>query len=226
MTRASSDRHPKITTIVSRTKQRMQPLNLLLVVLSLRSSLFLAELIAGFWVHSLSLLAVSGHMLVDVLAIAVALVAALLAERSSTQETLLDPRQIEAGAAMVNSFILMVIAALITWGVVQQLSTPASEAGLPMLVIAVGGLVVQGVNASLLYQDSHHNLNLRGLFFHALADAASSLGLLIAALAIFYLNWLWADTAASILVVILAFVSATLLLRDSLQTLKNRDAWA
>jgi cobalt-zinc-cadmium efflux system protein len=57
-----------------------------------------------------------------------------------------------------------------------------------------------------------------------LADAASFLGLLIAALAIFYLNWLWADTAASILVAILAFVSATLLLRDSLQTLKNRDA--
>jgi cobalt-zinc-cadmium efflux system protein len=64
------------------------------------------------------------------------------------------------------------------------------------------------------------------LFFHTLADAASSLGLLIAALAIFYLNWLWADTAASILVVILAFVSAILLLRDSLHSLKNRDAWA
>jgi cobalt-zinc-cadmium efflux system protein len=165
-------------------------------------------------------------MLVDVLAIAVALVAAWLAERSFTKETPFDPRQIEAGGAMVNSFILMVIAALITWGVVRQLSTPASEAGLTMLVIAVGGLVVQGVNASLLYQHSHHNLNLRGLFFHTLADAASSLGLLIAALAIFYLNWLWADTAASILVVILAFVSAILLLRDSLHSLKNRDAWA
>jgi cobalt-zinc-cadmium efflux system protein len=143
----------------------MQPLNLLWIVLSLRSSLFLVELIAGLWVHSLSLLAVSGHMLVDVLALAVALVAAWLAEGSPTNKTPLDPRQIEAGAALINSFILMVIAALITWGVVRQLPTPESEAGLPMLVMAVGGLVVQGINASLLYQDSHHNLNLRGLFF-------------------------------------------------------------
>jgi cobalt-zinc-cadmium efflux system protein len=53
----------------------------------------------------------------------------------------------------------------------------------------------------------------------AIADGASSFGLLIAALAIFYLNCLWADRAASLLVVIFMLVSAFSLLKDSLQAI-------
>ena len=33
------------------------------------------------------------------------------------------------------------------------------------------GLVIKGINASLLYEESHHNLNVRGVFFHAIAVA-------------------------------------------------------
>ena len=95
----------------------------------------------------------------------------------------------------------------------------ASEAGLSMLAIAALGLVVKGINASLLYQESHHSLNVRGVFLHAIADGTSSFGLLVAALAIFYFNWFWADTAASFLVVIFMLVSAFSLFKDSLQAL-------
>ena len=87
-----------------------------------------------------------------------------------------------------------------------------------MLAIAALGLAVKGVNASLLYEESQQNLNVRGVFIHAIADSASSFGLLVAALAIFYLNWLWADTVASLLVVFLMLVSAFSLLKDSLQS--------
>ena len=114
---------------------------------------------------------------------------------------------------------LLAVAASILWGILHNFQTAASEAGIPMLVMAALGLAVKGINASLLYEESHHNLNVRGLFFHAIADGASSFGLLIAALAIFYLNWLWADTVASLLVVIFMLVSAFLLLNDSLQIL-------
>jgi len=67
---------------VSQVERRTQPIKLLWIVLGLRSSLFLAELVTGLWIHSLSLLAVSGHMLIDVLAIGVALMAAWLADLS------------------------------------------------------------------------------------------------------------------------------------------------
>ncbi|MGL6344476.1 MAG: cation transporter [Waterburya sp.] len=71
----------------------------------------------------------------------------------------------------------------------------------------------------LLYEESHHNLNVRGVFFHAIADGASSFGLLVAALAVLYLNWLWADTTASLLVACSICFNAILLVRDSLKVL-------
>ena len=198
-------------------ESRNRPLKLLWMVLCLRSGLFLAELITGFRVHSLSLIALSGHLFVDLSAIAIAIAAAWLVEHSNRGKLPLNPQQIEAVAASVNSFILFAVATSILWGITHNLRTSTPEAGLPMLVIAALGLVIKGINASLLYED-RHNLNVRGVFFHAIADGASSFGLLIAALAIFYFHWLWADTAASLLVVILMLVSAVSLLKDSLQT--------
>ncbi|MBW4536383.1 MAG: cation diffusion facilitator family transporter [Pleurocapsa minor HA4230-MV1] len=211
-----SDRYKKIPLEESKT----QTLKLLWIVLCLRSGLFLAELITGFRVHSLSLIALSGHLFVDLIAIAIALVAAWLVEDSTQTKLLLKPQQIEAVAACVNSFILLAVAGSILWGITHNFQASASEAGLPMLAIGALGLTVKVINASLLYEESHHNLNVRGVFFHAIADGVSSFSLLIAALAIFYLNCLWADTAASLLVVVFMLVSAFSLLKDSLQALE------
>lgn len=61
-----------------------QKLQLLWIVLGLRISLFLVELGTGLWTHSLSLLAGSGHMLLDVITLGLALMAAWLAQRPST----------------------------------------------------------------------------------------------------------------------------------------------
>lgn len=200
-------------------ESRNQPYKLLWIVLCLRSGLFLAELITGFRVHSLSLIALSGHLFVDLIAIAIAIVAAWLVEHSTQTKLTLNPPQIEAIAALLNGLILLAVAGSILWGILHNFQTSASEAGLPMLAISALGLLVKGINASLLYEESHHSLNIRGVFFHAIADGVSSFGLLTAALAIFYLNWLWADTAASFLVVIFMLVSAFSLLKDSLHSI-------
>ena len=212
-----SDRHSKISSEESKT----QTLRLLWIVLCLRSGLFLAELITGLRVHSLSLIALSGHLFVDLMAIAIAIAATWLVEHSTQAKLPLKPRQIEAIAASLNGLILLTVAGSILWGILHNVRASASEAGLPMLTIAALGLVVKGINASLLYQESHHNLNVRGVFFHAIADGASSFGLLVAALVIFFYDWFWADTAASLLVVVFMLVSAVSLLKDSLHAIEG-----
>lgn len=207
------------TKDIPEVETKTQPLKLLWIVLCLRSGLFLAELITGFRVHSLSLIALSGHLFVDLMAIAIAIVAAWLVEHSTETKFSLKPQQIEAVAALLNSLILLAVAGSILWGILHDLQASSPESGLPMLAIAALGLIVKGINASLLYEESHHNLNVRGVFLHAIADGASSFGLLTAALAIVYFNWFWADTAASLLVVIFMLVSALSLLKDSVQIL-------
>ncbi|MGL4883834.1 MAG: cation diffusion facilitator family transporter [Waterburya sp.] len=210
-----SDRHSEILL----KKSRNQPYRLLWIVLCLRSGLFLAELITGLRVHSLSLIALSGHLLVDLIAIAIAIVAAWLVEHSPQTKLTLNPPQIEAIAALLNGLILLAVAGSIFWGITHHFQASASEAGLPMLAISALGLLVKGINASLLYEESHHNLNVRGVFFHAIADGASSFGLLVAALTVLYLNWLWADTVASLFVACSICFNAILLVRDSLKVL-------
>ena len=209
------------TKDIPEVETKTRPLKLLWIVLCLRSGLFLAELITGLRVHSLSLIALSGHLFVDLMAIAIAIAAAWLVEHSTQSKLPLKPRQIEAIAALLNGLILLIVAGSILWGISHNVRASASEVGLPMLTIAALGLVVKGINASLLYEPSHYNLNVRGVFFHAIADGASSFGLLAAALCIFYFNWLWADTAASLLVVTFMLVSAFSLLKDSLHAIER-----
>ncbi len=209
------------TKNISKTKSKTQPLKLLWIVLCLRSGLFWAELITGFRVHSLSLIALSGHLFVDLSAIAIAIAAAWFVKHYSRRKLPLKPPQIEALAALLNGVILLAVATSILWGIIHNFQTSAPEAGLPMLAIAALGLMVKGINASLLYEESHHSLNVRGVFLHTIADGASSLGLLIAALAILYFHWLWADTAASCLVVIFMLVSAFSLLVSAFSLLKD-----
>lgn len=211
------------TKDIPKVETKTQPLKLLWIVLCLRSGLFLAELITGLRVHSLSLIALSEHLFVDLMAIAIAIAAAWLVKHSSRRKLPLKPRQIEAIAALLNGLILLVlvVAGSILWGISHNVRASASEAGLPMLAVAALGLVVKGINASLLYQESHHNLNVRGVLFHTIADGASSFSLLLAALAIFFFNWFWVDTAASLLVVTFMLVSAFSLLKDSLHAIER-----
>jgi cobalt-zinc-cadmium efflux system protein len=82
-----SDRYSEILPEEFKT----QPLKLLWIVLCLRSGLFLAELITGFRVHSLSLIALSGHLFVDLSAITIAITAAWLVEHSTQTKLTLNP---------------------------------------------------------------------------------------------------------------------------------------
>lgn len=199
-------------------KDREQPIKLLWIVLGLRVVLFLAEVGVGLWVHSLSLLAVAGHMVVDILAIAIALIGAELSKRSPS-ENRLDTCRIDAWAALGNSFLLVGIAIFISWSALQHNQGLEAEAGLPMMAIAALGLFIKGLNATLLYEESQHSLNIRGVFLHAIADATNSISLLLAAVAVFFLHWLWADAIASLLVTLIILVNAFALLRESLSIL-------
>jgi cobalt-zinc-cadmium efflux system protein len=119
----------------------------------------------------------------------------------------------------VNGLSLLAIAFLIAWEAMTRLQTPEPVLGLPMLIGAVMGLVVNCLNVTLLHQHSHDDLNLRGAFLHVVADAISSVGVILAALAVYFLNWLWIDAGASLLVAGLTALSAIPLIRESLEIL-------
>jgi len=172
------------------------------------------EAVVGWASHSLALVADSGHMAADGLAIALAIFAAWMARRSPH-----NPKQagIEVWAALVNGVGLVVMAGAIALEAVRHLQHPPETilSG-PMFVTAVVGLGVNGFNLALLHRDSRTDINLRGVLLHVAADTLSSVGAIVAAIAIWKWHWNWADGAIGLGVATAVGLGALPLIRRSL----------
>lgn len=92
----------------------------------------------------------------------------------------------------------MAIAFLLTWEIVSHLQVPESKLGLSVLLFAGLGLAINSSSVYLLHKDRHRDLNVQGVFLHGVANAASSLDVMLSAFAIFYWRWLWADAQSQL----------------------------
>ncbi len=205
----------------NQSQQKIQTLWTALVLLSI---FFGVELSAGIWSHSLSLLADAEHILSDVAALGLALLAACLSQ-SLSRQTIFGRYRLEVLAALVNGISLACIAGWIVKEALVRLQSPPTEIlGLPMLATALIGLGVNGFNAICLHGCSHHDLNIRGAFLHLLADLASSVGAVLAAIAVIWLNWTWADGVISLVVAGLIALFAAYLVIQSVHCLRGQVA--
>lgn len=197
---------------------------LLLSVLILVGCFSLAELAIGFWSNSLALLADSGHMISDTFALGITLFATWLSEHDS-QKTNSKYHLIEIIAALINGIGLVAIALWIAWEGIMRLQSPPEEIlSLPMLITASVGLGVNSINLILLHDSSHDDINLRGAFLHIVADAISSIGVILAAIAVSVLQWQWADPVVSLVVSSLIIYGAIKLIFQSLKILQQSSS--
>ncbi len=206
-----------------KVKRNTEKFRLLLYVLGLRSSLFLIELGVGIWSNSLSLIAGSGHLLSDLVSLGLTILVTWLVQHRSTDEVNFGYQRVENWVALLNGLSLLAIALLITWEAVGHLQSRQLVLGLPMLIVAGLSMIINGISIHLLHSEIHHDLNVRGVFLHGVADTASSFGVMLSAVAVYFWNWFWADAVASLLIAILLSMSAIFLIRDSLQTLKDQS---
>ncbi|MDB9312147.1 cation diffusion facilitator family transporter [Spirulina sp. CS-785/01] len=198
-------------TCISPLKGRLLPVALLLV-----GSFAGVEWLVGKWSRSLALQADSGHLFLDGAAIALALLA-----MGVSRHPRLRQHPVEVWAAMANGGSLLVMGGLIAWEAIRHFfHPPTAIVSLPMLMTAIVALGVNGVNIALLHRDYRDDINIRGVFLHAVTDALSSLGVIIAAIVISLWHWQWVDAAISLGVAGLMGVSAVRLLHQSYQQLK------
>lgn len=199
--------------------QNRRKTRLLSITVCLLAGFFVAEWSVGLWSGSLSLQADAEHILSDIGALGISLFASWLAQQPAAGRATFGHRRIEIMAALVNGLSLVAIAILICWEAIHRFQNPEEISGLPMLAVAVVGLFVNLLNMTLLHPHSHDDLNLRGAWLHIIADTASSLGVIVAAVAIHFWNWLWADAAISLVVAGFTGLSALPLLKESLSIL-------
>ena len=170
----------------------------------------------GFLANSLALLADAGHNLSDVLGLLLAWGAAALVKRRPTARHTYGLKRSSILASLANAILLLVAVGMIVWEAVHRLGQPQPVAETTVLWVAAVGIVINTVTALMFVRGGKSDINIRGAFLHMAADAAVSLGVVIAALAVMATGWLWLDPAVSIAIAIVITLGTWSLLRSSL----------
>jgi cobalt-zinc-cadmium efflux system protein len=191
----------------------------LLVVLALTAFYMLAEAVGGWWTNSLALLADAGHMLTDVAALVLALMAVWFGARPATPRKTFGYHRLEILAALVNGVALVVMALLIFYQAYERWHAPREVESNLMIVIASGGLITNLACAWLLHGDHHDDLNMHGAWLHIMGDALGSVGAIIAGVLMSVYGWYQADSLFSAAIALLIIWSAWHLIRESTNVL-------
>lgn len=187
----------------------------LLFAFLLTLAMLLAEAVGGWWSGSLALLADAGHMMVDALALALAFIGARLALRPADARRSYGYGRLEVLAGFVNALTQFVLVGFIAYEAAVRLMHPGAILSGVMLAVAVAGLLVNLLVLRVLHGHAHDDVNMAGASLHVLGDLLGSLGAVLAALAVRFLGWNWADPVLSLLVSLLLLASAWRLLRKS-----------
>ncbi len=167
-------------------------------VLGLTCAFLAVEVVAGVLAGSLSLIADAGHMMTDVAGLVLALAAMKFAERRPSPRRTYGYHRVEILAALTNALVLAAVAGYILAEAWQRFRAPAPVASVTVLVVAAVGLLVNLAGALLLHRGSQSSLNVRGAYNEVVADALSSVGVIVGAAVITVTGWLWVDPLVAV----------------------------
>lgn len=184
--------------------------------LALNLAFVFIEVSYGIISGSMALLADAGHNFSDVLGLAAATAATILARRGPTHRYTYGLRASSILAALLNAIILLIAVGGIALEAVQRLISPAPVEGKIVIAVAAVGVLINGVSAALLARAHQGDLNIRSAFAHMVADALVSLGVVAAGAVILVTGWLWFDPAVSLIIGAVIVAGTWRLLRHSL----------
>jgi cobalt-zinc-cadmium efflux system protein len=166
----------------------------------LTAAFLIAEVVGGLLTNSLALLSDAAHMMTDVIALAISLVAVRLSRRPPDAKRTYGYARMEAIGAMINGGLLFVVAGYILWEAVGRFRHPPEVASTGMLVVAIIGLVVNLISMRLLRAGSGTSLNVKGAYLEVWSDMLGSVGVIVGALIIRFTGWTVADPIIAVLI--------------------------
>ena len=168
------------------------------------SSYMIIEFLGGYYFNSLALMADAGHMANDSLSLLLALIALFLNAQNQKR------------FALLNGTSLIVVAVWILVEATERWQYPTTMLALPMLGVAITGLLVNIFVTWLMMKGDHENLNIKAAYLHVLADLFGSLVAIIAGLSAWLLNWQWVDLVASSILSLLVLRSGINVVRQAI----------
>jgi cobalt-zinc-cadmium efflux system protein len=185
----------------------------------LTSCFLVAEVVGGILTQSLALISDAAHMFTDAAGLAIALAAVKLGERPADAKRTFGYARFEILAAAFNAVLLFLVALYILYEAYQRFTQPADVQSVPMLAIAALGLVVNFACMKILDAGKDESLNVKGAYLEVWADMLGSLGVILAAAAIWLTGWNWIDPLVAVAIGLWVLPRTWTLLRESLNIL-------
>lgn len=188
----------------------------LTIAIVIVATVLVVEAVGALLTGSLSLFADAGHMLSDLIGLIIALIATVVAARPATERHTYGYQRAEVFGALINSLILIGVAAFVTVEAVSRLSSSEAgevEGGL-MLGVAAIGLVANFVSLMILRGGAKTSINMRGAYLEVLGDLLGSVAVIVAAVVILTTGFEKADAIASLAIAAMIVPRAVSLLRD------------
>ena len=191
----------------------------LAIALGLTTAFLIAELVGAFVFDSLALLSDAAHMFTDSTAFAIALAAVKIGQRPPDDQRTFGYRRFEILAAAFNAILLFAVAGYVLIEGIGRFFDPRPVESIGMLIVASIGLVVNLISMRILAGGKEDSLNVKGAYLEVWADMLGSLGVIGAAIAIYFTKLNWIDPIVAIAIGVWVLPRTWTLLSDTTQIL-------
>jgi len=189
--------------------------------------LVIGEYTFGYLADSLALMADASHNLSDCMSLVLAWVAMMLAQKRPDTRFTYGLGSGTILASLINGVILLIIAVMLGFSAFERLNVflghdthEHSQISTGLMVwVALIAAVLNIATALLFHRSRAKDLNLKGVYIHMMADAAVSIGVVVAALGIEFTGWNWIDPAFTLLIVVALFYATYSLTMEGLRLL-------
>jgi cobalt-zinc-cadmium efflux system protein len=172
--------------------------------------------VVGIYANSTALLADAAHNLSDALGLVVAGGAKWLARRPGTAKRTYGFGKATVLAALGNALVLVLVCGGIGWEALSRFIAPEATQGLPVMIVAGIGVLLNGGSALLFLKGRKGDASVRGAFLHLMADAATSAAVIAAGALILVTGYRWIDPLISLAVCALIVRGTWGLLRETM----------
>src|SRR5258705_4078086 len=194
----------------------------MVIAAAILTAFFVLELTTAFAINSLALLSDAGHMLTALVAMFMGLAAVLLARHGSASPArTYGWHRAEVFTAVANAVLLLGVAAFILFEAFERLGDAPEIPGVPMILVALAGLVANAVVVLLLRSHSQESLAVKGAYMEVVADTVGSIGVLIAGIVTVTTSWPYADVVVAVFVALWVLPQSISLARSALRILSE-----
>ena len=175
----------------------------------------IVEIIYGFQQSSTSLLSDAAHNVGDISGLLLAFLAFKLLKVKANSTFTYGYKKGSIVASFINSVLLAVAIGAIAWEGIDKIINPSPLSGTVIMWVAGVGVVINFISAILFKKEKENDLNVKAAYWHLMADALVSLGVVVSGILIHYFQWYALDGITAIIIAVVVLVSTWGLFKDS-----------